>query len=262
MSKPLSNYKRKAFASLGDDVTLTRFVKTGAPVERPRKDQQKRPGGDRSHYPNAVEAPSTTMLKTGHNSVKIGRDVRKGVLFRGYWIYSLSFEERVTCPRSCHHWDTCYGNNMPFAKRVDPTDPGFEEALRENVRRLLGVRGRVGVLIRLHGLGDFYSAEYVSLWDDLLSEHENLACFGYTAHIEEKPQTSIGAAISRTKREHGRRFAIRWSGERVKADAAVPFVSRVPAGVIACPEQTGATRCCATCALCWETDKPIGFAEH
>ena len=31
---------------------------------------------------------------------------------------------------------------------------------------------------------------------------------------------------------------------------------------IVCPEQTGATRACATCALCWGTTRNIAFVEH
>jgi len=31
---------------------------------------------------------------------------------------------------------------------------------------------------------------------------------------------------------------------------------------IQCPEQTGKTQSCMTCALCWSTTKPIAFKEH
>jgi hypothetical protein len=64
----------------------------------------------------------SAVLVSGHSNVKIGRDVRKGKLFRNYWIFSLSFEERATCPSNCHHWTECYGNAMPFAKRTDHRD--------------------------------------------------------------------------------------------------------------------------------------------
>lgn len=209
------------------------------------------------------------MLVSGYNNVKIGRDVRKGRLFRGYYIYTLSFEERASCPRSCYHWDTCYGNNMPFAKRVDHRD--FEHlalALIANVDYLdskidmsqtnLSTHPRKGVLVRLHALGDFFSVPYVRLWAGLLRVYPRLACFGYTAWM---PETEIGAEIAAVKEEFGRRFAIRWSG-REGADGTVTYNSKCPDTVIACPEQTDRTACCATCALCWETDKPIGFKQH
>lgn len=258
------NNTRKAVAANGDDVTLSRFVKITEPAERRKQAWLKGtrfPASieGRTLFPKSRKPVSPRMLVSGHNNVKIGRDVRKGRLFRGYWIYTLSFEERATCPRHCHHWDTCYGNNMPFAKRVDHTDPeALEAALRENVAALLRVRGRRGVLVRLHALGDFLSVEYVQLWNELLAEHHRLAVFGYTAW---RPGDPIGDKIAAVKETWGRRFSIRWSAGTGR-DAAVPFVSKVPKGVIACPEQTGATRCCATCGLCWNFDKPIGFAEH
>ncbi len=31
---------------------------------------------------------------------------------------------------------------------------------------------------------------------------------------------------------------------------------------IPCPAQTGATDCCATCALCWQSDRSIAFKRH
>lgn len=37
---------------------------------------------------------------------------------------------------------------------------------------------------------------------------------------------------------------------------------RCPANAFVCPEQTGKTRCCATCAACWSTTKNVAFLEH
>jgi len=31
---------------------------------------------------------------------------------------------------------------------------------------------------------------------------------------------------------------------------------------IACPAQTGGTDCCATCALCWNSQRSISFRRH
>jgi hypothetical protein len=39
-----------------------------------------------------------SLLVSGHSNIKIGRDVRKA-RFRGYWIYTLSLEERKDVPR-------------------------------------------------------------------------------------------------------------------------------------------------------------------
>jgi hypothetical protein len=153
--KPLANM-RKADKAHGDDVTLTRFVLTDRRA---------------SHHHTALMPASATgtrfkarvlrpdqmgrVLVSGHNNGKIGRDVRKGHL-RGYWIYTLSLEERATCPAGCRHWRSCYGNAMPFAKRVRH-GRALLERLETEIAALLAVRGRRGILIRLHALGDFYS---------------------------------------------------------------------------------------------------------
>lgn len=31
---------------------------------------------------------------------------------------------------------------------------------------------------------------------------------------------------------------------------------------ILCPAQTGATDCCATCVLCWQSERSIAFRPH
>lgn len=263
---------RKAFAAQGDDVTLSRFVKEPG-ARKPARKQWKLPGfesdpsgsiaaGRSRFHRKGVKHPNElgNVLVSGHSNVKIGRDVRKGPL-RGYWIYTLSLEERATCPRSCHHWFSCYGNGMPYAKRVDHRDPrALEAAIRRDVERLLAIKGRRGILVRLHALGDFHDAAYVGFWRAMLEEHPRLAVYGYTAWPR---HTAIGQAIELTKRQHGRRFAIRWSNGGEATDCTVPVRSLEPVpGAFICPEQTGKTAACATCGLCWGTDRNVAFVEH
>lgn len=258
---------RKAYASKGDDVTLSRFVKVkGAPhVKQPGSKRQYGPiaAGRSLFHGKGVRQPGDVpnVLVSGHSNVKIGRDVRKGWL-RGYWIYTLTLEERATCPRSCLHWESCYGNNMPWAKRIDHRDPlELMAAIAVDVERLLATRGRAGILVRLHALGDFFSAPYVFFWMKLLHKYPRLAVYGYTAH---PPESDIGRAIAHAKARHGRRFAIRWSNGGQESDCTVSIKSfeADAKGAIVCPEQTGATPACATCGLCWGTDRNIAFVEH
>ena len=272
---------RKAHKARGDDVTLSRWVKIPVDEREPGKNMPKRqwrlPGLDgpaggaiqagRSVFHRRGVKPVsavTHVLVSGHNNVKIGRDVRKGRLFRGYWIYTLTLEERATCPVPCRHWGTCYGNNMPFAKRVQH-GLELEAALREEIPRLLSVRGRAGLLIRLHALGDFYSAAYVRFWETMLEAYPRLAVFGYTAWLPQLPDgLGIGDEIARVKRRFGRRFAIRWSngGRRKDCTVSIRAASQAPAGAFICPEQTGRTAACATCGLCWGTTRNVAFIEH
>lgn len=271
-----SKFVRKAYASRGDDATFSRWVKIkqpAAPVQRellatPRVVDPKllrRPAivaGRSIFHAKGVRAVSEVgnVLVSGHSNVKIGRDVRKGWA-RGYWIYTLTLEERATCPRTCHHWATCYGNNMPYAKRIDHSDRGaLEAAIRGDVERLTGTRGRVGVMVRLHALGDFYSAPYVRFWSALLREFPTLAVYGYTAWGR---TSDIGRAVEAAQREHGRRFAVRWSNGTDEQDCAVPIRAVDEAvNAIVCPEQTGLVDGCGKCGLCWGTRRNIAFLEH
>lgn len=277
-----TGHVRKAYASKGDDVTFSRFVKIkGEDRTRAHKPKQlwlpntrheSVINGTSVFWRRGVKKPSqlTNLLVSGHNNVKIGRDVRKGKLFRGYWIYTLTLEERRTCPRSCHHWQTCYGNNMPYARRVDHTDADFLPRLAAEIARLCNVgkgtgRGgrtlRTGVLIRLHALGDFYSSEYVAFWAHMLRIHERLAIYGYTART---PNDPIGRSIAGVKKRFGRRFAVRWSDGNRKRDctASIHFASDCPPDAFVCPEQTGRVDGCGKCGLCWNTEKNVAFVEH
>lgn len=266
---------RKAYASKGDDCTLSRFVKVGQPhlptqaqlLETPRvvsPRQLARPavaaGRSIFHAKGITQPGDGRVLVSGHSNVKIGRDVRKGPL-RGYHIFTLSLEERATCPRTCHHWATCYGNGMPYAKRVDHRDrAALEAAIRRDAELELRRRGRVGILVRLHALGDFFEPAYVQFWSDLLDDEPQLAVYGYTAW---SPDSPIGAAVLAAKARHGARFAVRWSNGGLDADCAVPVRSvDEPVNAIVCPEQTGRTAACATCGLCWGTTRNIAFVEH
>lgn len=267
---------RKAYASKGDDATLSRWVKTNAPhlprqidlldterVVSPMLLRKPWVVTGRSKFSGkGVRSPDAGdhVLVSGHSNVKIGRDVRKGWA-RGYWIYTLTLEERATCPRSCHHWATCYGNNMPYARRVDHRDAkALQAAIERDVERLLAVRDRVGILVRLHALGDFFDEQYVEFWGNLLAKYDRLAAYGYTAWA---PHTPIGRAVAIVKEQYGRRFAIRWSNGADDEDCAVPIRAvDEPVNAVVCPEQTGATAACATCGLCWGTERNVAFIEH
>ena len=260
---------RKADAAHGDDTTFTRWVREGRKVA-PRVASPVDPRRFNA-YSAAIREGRTTfrgmiqpvegdrnLLVSGHNNVKIGRDVRKGRMFRGYWIYTLSLEERATCPLTCQHWIDCYGNNMPLAKRVDHRDLiALFERLEIEIDRLLPVapkrrgrrvqrRVREGVLLRLHALGDFFSPAYVDFWALMLARHDRLGIFGYTAH---RKGTPIGDAIERVRLAYPDRFRIRWSdgGEALDCTVSIGGTDDCPPDAFVCPEQTGRVDACAKC---------------
>lgn len=260
MTKQLANL-RKAVAGI-DDNTLTRWVKEPTRHTSERKTAPMPADASGTRFKTRVLGVHQMgqLLVSGHSNVKIGRDVRKGKL-KGYWIYTLSLEERATCPSSCAHWTDCYGNSMPFAKRIDHRDPAFLPTLEAEIERLLNVRGRVGVLIRLHALGDFYSEAYVDFWAEMLRRHPRLAIYGYTAH---PLGTAIGDNVHATYVAYRERFMVRHSdsGDMSMATVAVSAETLKLSDAFICPEQTNKTQCCATCALCWSTPKNVAFVGH
>ena len=103
MSFRTMGHYRLASKKLGDDVTLTRYVRIDG-VKRAKTHQPRIPTlglpfveEGRTKFPSRVLRVNqvTRLLVSGHSNVKIGRDVRKGK-FKGYWIYTLSLEERKT----------------------------------------------------------------------------------------------------------------------------------------------------------------------
>ncbi|MBL3569922.1 hypothetical protein BV509_01045 [Rhodovulum sulfidophilum] len=204
------------------------------------------------------------VLKNGAMNAKIGGDVLVGRL-RGARIFTLTLEERATCPRSCAHWRGCYGNAMHYARRWRH-GPALEAALRRELSDLCAAHDLV--LIRLHVLGDFYSLDYVALWHAALRTHRGLAVFGFTAHPDD---SEIGRAIRFLREAHHDRFMIRHSGRTGvwgSFDITDPEPEKRIGDAIVCPEQRAANRGdregvhCGTCAVCWSTDRPIAFIRH
>jgi hypothetical protein len=211
----------------------------------------------RSIFPSRVFDPDEVqrVLKDGHQQRKIGKTVMKGPR-RGWPIYTLTLEERATCPRTCLAWSVCYGNNMQAAERI-VAGPELEHALWGELEALQGAHA-AGFMVRLHVLGDFYSLAYVDLWGRALDRFPALHVFGFTA----RPVTSeIGAHLFSMAENHWARFAIRFSGMRGALMASRLAEGDDPDAII-CPAQTGATDCCATCALCWHSDRSVAFRRH
>lgn len=223
---------------------------------------------DRSVFQLAVKEWSPDLgeyvLKDGAHNSKIGGDVSVGDL-AGAKIFTLSFEERVTCPRDCSHWRDCYGNSMNRARRWTYTKE-LEQVIDLEVRALCAFHDKV--LIRLHVLGDFPNYDYIKLWARLLDDLDNLHVFGFTAW---KADTPIGRGIARLRAVYGVRFAIRNSGRTGEWGAFTldfPTKQARVGDAIVCPEQRSAMGDtkkgvhCGNCGACWRSSKPIAFVQH
>lgn len=195
------------------------------------------------------------LLKSGEHNKKIGSHVTKGPL-KGAPIFTLTLEERATCPASCSHWASCYGNVMNWSKRIQ-TGEDFLPMLGAELGRLQ--EENEAFLVRLHVLGDFYSVEYVHFWQAALHRLPGLYIYGYTARYG----CAIGGAIDIMNLHP--RCSIRWSDGGDGEFRAVTVESEDQArevGAVLCPAQTGKSDCCGTCALCWSTPKTIAFLRH
>ena len=213
--------------------------------------KSKRSLTDYSH--SVLKKPSSAKIGSA------GRYVKKGKL-KGAEVYTLTLTERETCPQSCGHWDDCYGNNMPFAHRLEHGKE-LENRLFDEVGekcRKAAEKGRK-VLVRLHVLGDFYSTDYVLLWRTLMVLHNNLYVWGYTHHTAQT-DSDIYKELFTNRVAFPERWFVRWSDTGMRFSANSEELGTT--GIV-CPEQTGQTQACTTCSLCWDApDKNIIFKTH
>ena len=210
-------------------------------------------------YRKSIKSPSSGLriLKPGSSNAKLGFKISSKV-WTGKRLYSLTLVERDTCPSDCHHWVDCYGNNMPFAHRFDTN--GLMERLAIEIPELLAKHPQ-GIVIRLHVLGDFYSPEYVAFWERMILEYPNLCVFGYTARGVD---SDIGKAIHLMNLRFGERCVIRYSRNQSYDGGLIRYAAEesFEGKSFDCPEQTGKLDSCASCGLCWTTDKTVRFLSH
>lgn len=218
----------------------------------------------RTLFPGTVRPPDEDVLKPGEYSAKLGSVIAKGP-FRGRAIYSLSLEERASCPSTCAHWLSCYGNNMPQAKRY-AHGAELERRLPLEVGAKL-LKNPGGIAVRLHTLGDFYSWRYVYLWRELVEMHEGLMVFGFTAH-NDPARDPVARALVNVVRELWPRFAVRFSnGLHTRlTTVSVERPEAAPPDAVVCPSQwttSGKTAStCGDCGLCWHSTRRIAFLRH
>ena len=223
----------------------------------------------RTIFPGNVRdvAESQRFLISGANNSKIGKAVAKGP-WAGMPIFTLTLEERATCPRSCAMWSGCYGNAMQWPSRWNVRDPEFLDTLRAEVITTARLHPK-GLVVRLHVLGDFFSVRYVEFWAEMIGRFPQLCVYGYTARrtdADDAESREIAAHISGLIDLCPERFAIRFSrtepgaGHAIVVDEAVSDPS-----VIMCPAQTHDTETCGTCGLCRAPSmrgKTIAFLRH
>jgi hypothetical protein len=216
----------------------------------------------RTLYPSRVFDPEKAprIFISGFNSRKLGGVVQKG-RWKGFPIYSLTLEERRTCPKSCSLLRECYGNSMQWSKRLRH-GPKLEAMIASELAEL-SRRHPDGFVIRAHVLGDFPSVRYVKKWKRWLQTFPSLRVFGYTAWPSHTP---IGREVGRLASRLWDRFSVRYSNAGVPECGATtvfqrPSRMRTELGIL-CPVQADRADCCASCALCWSSKTNIVFLAH
>lgn len=208
----------------------------------------------------SVKPPESVkrLLQPSSSNSKLSGGGTKGYVTKGKWkgkpMYSLTLQERRTCPSSCQQWKNCYGNNMPFANRIDHQSPLFIPTLTAEMSSL-SAKHPAGFVVRLHVLGDFFSVAYVNFWKKALKLYPGLCIFGYTHRSADSP---IGRAVTALNSSGA---WIRWSDAGGPMSANTDTADKIAEGIL-CPEQSGKTAGCTTCGLCWSVTKPIRFSIH
>lgn len=227
----------------------------------------------RTRYPKSVVSAgqSPRVLVSGVNSAKTGRWVTVGP-WEGAEIYTLTLEERASCPDTCAHWLTCYGNDMHFARRISH-NAALMPALEQELEALSEKHRETGFVVRLHVLGDFFSPEYARTWHGWLGRFDPLRVFGYTAldrkHANQAP---IASWVHAMNTDYPDRCTIRWSSLQPRPMGAhsimvdpTEFEGKRFGHSIICPQQIGKLPTCGECGLCWHPSyrwESVGFVLH
>ena len=201
------------------------------------------------------------IIKDSKN-IKLGKKVIKG-MYNNYKLKTVTLIERKTCPADCVHWDDCYGNNMPFAHRIDHKDQNLLQKRIYN--ELLNSTNQL-LLIRLHVLGDFFNVKYVKFWSIMLNTFKNIAIYGYTANnINSKIELSRDIAKEIIKLNYSKHSHIRFSNDLTNSFSANSYdiVKPIKGESILCPVQENKPANCGTCGLCWnQKEQQIIFKTH
>ena len=215
----------------------------------------------RTLFPSTRTAPQDAynILVPGINSRKIGSTITKGSR-KGSPIFTLTLEERATCPVSCRHWRSCFGNNMHLARRITHDD-NIGGAIESDLTYLQN-KHPAGFAVRLHVLGDFYSVAYVEMWETFLDKFPALFVFGFSARHDAKDP--IARALINLTIRRWERFSMRFSNAPADECSTISIEHHLqcPPDAIICPAQTGKTKNCGTCALCWNSRRRIAFIQH
>lgn len=218
------------------------------------------------------------ILAIAEHNPKLGGDIERRGTAPSRVVY---LEEYGTCSDQCRFKrdGNCWGENSK-ADRFIVTEMFWTKVEHEIViLSLLHSRW----FLRLHGLGDFFSVEYVERWIALATKYEQMWVWGFTGR---RRDSNIGHAIQSAMDRFGPRWRTLWSEQVAQRGTTRCFelheLTRTSGEIdliqhhegIAyplCPEQIdqfllhkseGEIRRCSDCRRCILTDCNVGFLYH
>jgi hypothetical protein len=197
-------------------------------------------------------------LHPANNNYKLskgGKIIKKGK-WKGQPMYSLTMEERKTCPTDCKMWAKCYGNNMYLAKRYKHGEELNGNILNQLIE--LGEKYPKGFVVRLHILGDFYSIAYVAFWARMMIRFPQMTVFGYSA----RNSGAIHKALKNLRYKYLDRWYIRFSSNKEGRGKLIYASDEEGKKGFQCPETNGKVRDCISCMLCLSATKTVWFPTH
>jgi len=152
---------------------------------------------------------------------------------------------------------------MPFAHRF-ANGPELLEAIDAQLQTLTD-KWPIGIVVRLHVLGDFWNRAYANFWAIMLAKYPTLCIYGYTAHYM---TPNMRHAINILNDCSNGRSMIRYShnADHDPENPTVRFAAteHYQGDTFDCPEQTGRIDSCASCGACFNKriSKTVRFLSH
>lgn len=210
----------------------------------------------------------------GLGNTKTGRT---GSRFASIFVWNLP--AIVTCP-AASAWCKRHCYNADSREHVFPVKDWSESwwwALESPVSVSDAINGQLDCApapcgVRLHSSGDFFSTEYIELWERIIIAHPDIQFWTYTRSWA---VASLKPGLERIRRAPNCHMFASWDAEMPEPPPAwrkalvfdseeslVQHQARHPESNV-CPEQICQVECCASCGICMrKSEEDVLFYLH
>lgn len=181
-------------------------------------------------------------------------------------IFVFNLPVRITCP-GASEWCATHCYNADKRTGVYPIDKWrqnwwwaihYPVRLRERIFQQLDEKRCSRTAVRIHSCGDFFSARYIQMWQDVCRSFPNVRFWGYTRSwavsnlheqliiLSDLENVSLFASWDASMKS----VPSSWRRSLVaKSNTEVKYLSHIDDTHV-CQEQYGLIDCCASCAAC------------